>query len=214
MSTELRVEYTQFGCGLCAPKQWCNFDSSPLLRLQRLPLVGPMMPSGPFGRFPINVRYGDIVRGLPIPSNSVELLYCSHVLEHLSLHELRVALHNAFHLLRPGGIFRLVLPDLTFFAQQYINSNSPNAALAFMRETYLGKEQRRRNLVAFMREWLGSSQHLWMWDYSSLSEELENSGFQAVRRAIFGDSGLSPFAAVEDPERWENALGIQCQKAR
>ncbi|HEX6859864.1 MAG TPA: hypothetical protein VF138_06660, partial [Caulobacteraceae bacterium] len=57
--------YVQYGCGLSAPDGWLNFDASPTLRLQRLPLVGRLLTRGRV-RFPEAVRYGDITRGLPL----------------------------------------------------------------------------------------------------------------------------------------------------
>jgi SAM-dependent methyltransferase len=205
-------QMVQFGCGLCAPSKWRNFDTSPSLRLQKLPVVGQLVPAGEFGRFPQNVEYGNIVTGLPIADNSIELLYCSHVLEHLTLAELRLSLHNCYRYLQPGGVFRFVLPDLEYMAQQYVNSNKPDAAVKFMRVTLMGIENRQRSLLSFLREWLGGSHHLWMWDYKSLSHELSDVGFQNIRRAQFGDSDISEFSEVEDPQRWENELGIQCYK--
>ncbi len=32
--------YVQYGCGLSAPAGWNNYDASPTLRLQKLPVVG------------------------------------------------------------------------------------------------------------------------------------------------------------------------------
>lgn len=205
-------QIVQFGCGLCAPSQWQNFDASPSLRLQKLPVVGALVPSGEFGRFPANVEYGNIVTGLPIPDESVKLLYCSHVLEHLTLSELRRSLHNCYRHLQPGGIFRFVLPDLEYMSQQYVNSPEPDAALEFVRLTFMGIENRNRNFKGFLKEWLGNSQHLWMWDYKSLSRELSAVGFQEIRRAQLGDSGIAEFSELENPQRWQNELGIQCQK--
>jgi SAM-dependent methyltransferase len=205
-------QMVQFGCGLCAPSQWQNFDASPTLRLQKLPAIGSLIPSGEFGRFPANVEYGNIVKGLPLTDDSVKLLYCSHVLEHLTLEELRLALHNCYRHLQPGGIFRFVLPDLEFMSHQYVNSADPDAALEFMRVTWMGIENRKRDLRGFLKEWLGGSQHLWMWDYKSLSRELSAVGFQDIRRAQFGDSGIAEFSELEDPQRWQNELGIQCHK--
>ncbi|MBD2609700.1 MAG: class I SAM-dependent methyltransferase [Nostoc sp. ZfuVER08] len=207
-----KPQSVQFGCGLCAPSQWLNFDSSPALRLQKLPIIGNLIPSGPFGRYPQNVKYGDIVKGLPIAKESVDFLYCSHIFEHLTLNELRLSLQNCYQYLKPGGIFRFVLPDLEFMARQYVNSTSADAALEFMRVTWLGKENRQHDLFAFLKEWLSCTQHLWMWDYKSLSLELENVGFKEIRRAYLADSGISVFSEVEDPQRWENELGIQCSK--
>jgi ubiquinone/menaquinone biosynthesis C-methylase UbiE len=205
-------QWVQFGCGLCAPEDWLNFDSSPMMRLQRLPLVGALVPSGLFGRYPANVRYGDITQGLPIPDHSVELLYCSHILEHLTLGELRQALKNCYRHLKPGGTFRLVVPDLEVMAKAYLTSDEPKAAHEFMRVTWLGKEERDRGLVAFLKDWLSGNTHLWMYDYDSLAYELEAVGFQHLRRARYGDSSQPAFSQLEDPERWTLELGIECIK--
>jgi SAM-dependent methyltransferase len=204
--------YVQFGCGLDAPAEWRNFDSSPTLRLQRLPIVGRLVPSGRFGRFPPNVEYGDIVRGLPIPDGSVKALYSSHVLEHLALDDLRKALANCYRVLTPGGIFRMVLPDLETHISDYKNDPTPAASHDFMNATMLGRETRPRGLRAFVREWFGNSHHLWMWDYKALRAELGKAGFQGIRRAAFGDSPDPMFKSVESSDRWNRTLGIECTK--
>jgi hypothetical protein len=203
-------KWVQFGCGLCAPGDWLNFDSSPTLRLQRLPVVGGLVPAGPYGRFPHNVRYGDIVAGLPVPEHSVELLYCSHVLEHLSLADLRTALRNCRRVLQSGGIFRLVLPDLEFLTSEYVSDPSPAAAIRFMQGTILGLETRPRGMPAMLRTWLGNSQHLWMWDFKGLAAELESVGFGSIHRASYNDSPVAAFRQVETADRWMNCLGIEC----
>src|SRR6516165_10114212 len=66
------IVYVQCGCGSSAPEGWLNFDAS-----LRVPL-------GIRGKvFPRNVRYGDIVRGLPIKDGTAKAVYASHILEHL-----------------------------------------------------------------------------------------------------------------------------------
>jgi len=202
--------YVQYGCGTCAPEGWLSFDCSPTLRMQRLPLAGSLFQAVATTKFPERVRYGDIVGGLPVASESARAVYCSHVLEHLALDDFRTALANTLKILRPGGIFRMVLPDLRQIATQYLRDTGPEASIEFMRETRLGVEHRPRGLVSFVRGWLGNSEHLWMWDYESLSTALVAAGFREPRRAWINDSDDPQFAAVESPHRWENALGIEC----
>jgi SAM-dependent methyltransferase len=201
----------QYGCGLSAPAGWINFDSSPTLQLQRLPLIGRWMNGLVKPVFPKAVRYGDIVKGLPLPPRAADLVYCSHVLEHLALHDLRQALRNTFKCMRTGGIFRMVLPDLRALAEAYVSDQSHESAPRFMRDTYLGHTTRRRGLAGLLRAGFGNSLHLWMWDFSSLSAELAEAGFKDIRRASFGDSMDSAFAAVEELHRWDGQLGIECQ---
>jgi hypothetical protein len=202
--------WIHFGCGLCAPEEWTNFDCSPTLRLQRLPLVGSLVPSGRFGRFPGNVLYGDVVKGLPVPPRQAELLYCSHVLEHLALSDLRHALLNCRKALRSGGTFRLVVPDLEHYVREYLADDSAMAAMRFMQHTDLGRASRPKGGLALVREWVGNSHHLWMWDFKALAQELANAGFCKVRRAAFDDAKQSPFRLVESEDRWRDAVGIEC----
>lgn len=203
--------YVQYGCGFSAPTGWENFDASPTLRLERLPLIGRVITKNE-KRFPRNIAYGDIVKGLPLASESCSGVYCSHVLEHLSLADFREALRNTNKILKPGGIFRLVLPDFEYFVKQYQCNPSPDAALTFMRETCLGYERRVKGLIEFVRSWLGNSQHLWMWDYKSIELELINAGFIDIRRACFCDSSDPSFRQVEEADRWNNCLGVECRR--
>ena len=203
--------YIQYGCGFSAPGSWRNYDSSPTLYFERVPILGRIYKKNRI-RFPLNVEYGNILEKLPIDDGSCHGIYCSHVLEHFSLVDFRLALHNTFDLLQPGGIFRLVMPDLEYLIKEYISNNSDDASLKFMRDSYLGHEVRIRTLKGLLISWLGNSQHLWMWDYKSLKMELQNSGFVLIRRADFGDSVDVMFNEVEEKSRWDNNLGVECKK--
>jgi predicted SAM-dependent methyltransferase len=203
--------HMQFGCGLCAPPRWRNFDASPTLFLQRVPIVGFLLTKKKVV-FPAGVEYGDVVKGLPLPDSSCQGVYCSHILEHLSLVDMRQALREAHRVLVVGGIFRLVVPDLEYQARAYLDNKSDDAALNFMKETGLGREVRSRSIMSFVWEWLGNSKHLWMWDFKSLRSELLQAGFHEIRRAKFCDSEDSKFSELEAVDRWRHCLGIECRK--
>ena len=153
-----------------------------------------------------------MVRGLPLQPRSVVGMYCSHVLEHLALEDLRVALLNVNSYMSPGGIFRIVLPDLERIAREYVESDNPTAAESFMRSTMLGRDVRQRGIEAMLRAWLGNSQHLWMWDYKSLEHELRRAGFRNIRRACFGDAHDPRFHDVEDRDRFDECLAMECMR--
>jgi len=204
-------QYVHYGCLFCAPDTWLNFDASPTLRFERIPVIGKWYTKNG-RRFPENVRYGDVVRGLPVGEGSCRGLYCSHVLEHLALNDCQRALRHSLSYLQPGGVFRLVLPDLEALARAYLNRSSSDAAHWFMRESMLGSEERRRGLGGLLLAWLGNSHHLWMWDYRAMEHELAAAGFRNIRRAAFGDAQDRRFRDVEDPGRFESCLAIECMR--
>lgn len=196
--------YIQYGCGLSCPDGWVNFDASPTLRLQQLPVLGRFFRRGTTV-FPANARYGDIVKGLPVPDNSADGIFASHVLEHLSLADFRLALCNTFRLLKPGGIFRLIVPDLEARARIYLQrleSGDVDANTWLMRTAGMGIERRDRSLDGIARLVLGNSAHLWMWDEKSIAAALRKAGFVGVRRCHFNDSSDAAFQLVEDPGRF------------
>lgn len=207
----MEKQYVQFGCGLCAPEGWRNFDASPRIRIEKCPIIGKLM-RHPL--FPRNCEYGDIVKGLPLKAETCDVLYSSHVLEHLSLEDFRTALRNSLVILKPGGVFRAVVPDLETEIKKYLGNNADDRAISFLQKTMLGKEKRPRTGAAWLHEILGNSNHLWMWDFSGLAAELKRAGFIEIRHANYGDLNDAMIDLVENAGRWCDAIGINCRKPK
>ena len=203
--------YVQYGCGFGAPAGWRNFDASPTLRLERLPVVGRFVAKNS-ARFPENVEYGDIVHGLPMAPGSCRGVFASHVLEHLALDDMRIALANTFLMLQPGGVFRLIVPDLEALARAYLSANDDETALRFVRDSGMGREQRARTPVQHAIALLGNSRHLWMWDFKSMRAELSRAGFHDVRRCVASDAQDPMFSRAEDRGRFDGAVAIECRR--
>jgi hypothetical protein len=206
--------YAQYGCGLSAPVEWQNFDSSQTLRWERTPVIGRWTKNAE--RFPAHVKLGDIVTGLPLPDGSCKGIYASHVLEHLAREDFYKALENTFKLLAPGGIFRLIVPDLAYIGREYIrmlDAGDPEASHYLVSATILGEETRPRGAAAMVYQMLNTSRHLWMWDEFSLRKALEDRGFVKVRRCVFDDCEDPMFRLVEDPSRFERAVAMEARKA-
>src|SRR5438128_2093436 len=92
-----KAQYVQYGCGFQKAEGWLNFDASPTLRFEKIPTFGRLYTRNS-RRFPPEVRYGDVVKGLPVESNTCLGVYASHVLEHLSLADMRLALKETLRI--------------------------------------------------------------------------------------------------------------------
>jgi SAM-dependent methyltransferase len=206
--------YIQYGCSYTGgPKEWKNFDASATLRFERIPLLGRLYTKNAT-RFPQNVMYGDIVRGLPVPDGECKGVFASHILEHLALDEFHEALENTKKLLRPGGIFRAVVPDLEWAAREYlrrIDEHDSSANCFLLRATNLGQETRGRGLMSFVKQWLNTSEHLWMWDAQSFRGALESHGFTTIRECRFADAEDPMFSLVENEHRFNNAVALEAR---
>ena len=195
----------QFGCGLSAPKSWVNFDRSPRLMLEKSIIFPLLAVAGVKRLFPQNVKCGDIVSGLPVECGTVDLIYSSHVLEHLSYQDAGLALRNCFSLLKPGGKLKIVVPDLRARVDAYQISESANAADDFMHSCLLGVYEIDRSLMGTLRSIFGSAEHRWMYDARSLTSLLEKAGFSEVIESGYHLSTEVQFREVEDESRFSNA---------
>ena len=194
-----------------APKEFQNYDSSPTLRFEKIPFIGKLYKKNSTF-FPSNVMYGDVVKGLPLKKNSVKIIYCSHVLEHLALNEFRKSLKNVYQILKKEGIFRAVLPDMKIHSIKY--SNGEISSIDFLKATGLGTLNRSKSFNEMIVNHFGGSKHLWMWDFESIKKELLDCGFREVREASFNDSPYKEFKLVETESRWINepVIGFEALK--
>jgi hypothetical protein len=219
MASFMKKHYIQYGCGNEATKGWLNFDASPTLRIQKIPLIGMLCRSMLNCVFDNEIMYGDIVRGLPVKDASAEGIFCSHVLEHLSLDDFHTALFNTFRILKPGGLFRCILPDLESYIRDYLNAYSSdlielknNAAVDFCKNTGLGMPKRSRGFFGRLSEAFGSSHHRWMWDRYSLSHAMTDHGFKDVEIFTKGNCSNKIFLLPEREHQFKRGIGIQCRK--
>ncbi|WP_448380083.1 class I SAM-dependent methyltransferase [Gloeomargarita sp.] len=63
----------------------------------------------------------DLRKKLPFGENSFDLVYHSHVLEHFTCAEAKRLLDECYRVLKPGGIIRIVVPDLENIVREYLH---------------------------------------------------------------------------------------------
>lgn len=97
MSQNLKL--LNIGCGSAFHPTWINID---------LVAASPA------------VQAHDIRKNLPYSSNYFDACYSSHMIEHLTLQEAHQVIAEAFRVLKPQGIFRVVVPDLEVIAKKYL----------------------------------------------------------------------------------------------
>lgn len=62
----------------------------------------------------------DVTTGLPFHDAEVDVCYSSHVLEHMKADDGHVFVAEQRRVLRPGGIIRVVVPDLEIICRNYL----------------------------------------------------------------------------------------------
>lgn len=62
----------------------------------------------------------DVRRGIPFDEEQFEAVYHSHILEHLPPYMGRQLIAECYRVLKPGGVLRIVVPDLERIAKLYL----------------------------------------------------------------------------------------------
>ena len=110
------------GCGRSPTPGWVNIDNSPSVLLRSLPvghLLGETRREVWRAARAHSVRYGS-ARRLPFPAGSADVVYSSHMIEHLSRKNVIRFLRECYRILAPEGILRIVIPDLNVFVADYL----------------------------------------------------------------------------------------------
>ena len=132
------------GCGITVAPGWINLDNSPNARLSKYPRLrwllwktGVLSDEHYSVSWPESIFIHDLRKKLPFPDSSVHYVYTSHALEHLALADARKLIWEIFRILRPGGILRLVVPDLAYGARGYVDALAKNPADQMPRRRFL-----------------------------------------------------------------------------
>lgn len=166
---------------------WQNFDwgGLPLLMgvlgLGNISLVRRILPEYYIRKWP-RIRLCDIRKGLPLADNSVDWIYCSHVLEHFELWETRKVLAEIKRVLKKKGRGRLVLPDL---GKILTIEKSPGWEDKFCR-TMWGYDKDVEPMGWWQR-WLRKQirGHQWAYTGRSMMKELKMVGFGKIEEKRF-----------------------------
>ncbi len=152
--------------------------------------------------WPDSILIHDVRKPLPFVDSSVNYAYTSHFLEHNLPDDARKLLVDVFRVLKPGGVLRVVVPDLALGARRYLDAlqmepGDSKAAREFLDWMQLGRPGVR-------------DPHLWMYDAPSLSSILAESGFINVTVCGY-KKGRVPDCDILD-NRPEDSLHVEAEK--
>ena len=214
------------GCGLNVVEGWLNVDGSWNARLARYPRLRRTLATmhvipreAAKVEWRGDLRILDVRDPLPFAAASYEAVYASHLLEHLYLDDALRLLRECFRVLRPGGVLRLVVPDLRAIVREYNGEqpfhnsaeyqSTPAADLMNRRLLFRGPSPPRGNV--FMRVYAALKDfqtHKWMYDADSLVAHVRSAGFAEAAERGLHESRIPDIDRIEHPGRVLQGEGI------
>jgi SAM-dependent methyltransferase len=155
----------------------------------------------------------DLRRGVPGCDNSLDAVYSCHFLEHLTYTDGINLLRQVRLRLKPGGIMRLLVPDLELWIDKYWRDDA--AFFADYRRQALGADDRLyRTKGSIFIGMLHNFGHRCGYDFETLALLLREAGFTNIQRTAFRQGRLPDLSLAEPdwPLRELESLCIECEK--
>jgi predicted SAM-dependent methyltransferase len=149
--------------------------------------------------------YGlDLRFELPFPDSSFQGIYTHHVVEHITYEDARLFFQEAFRLLQPQGVLRIVVPDAGKFIQAYNqNPESFSELVSFLPEHHHSpKWKTSLQVIDHIFRDSYFNPHRSAWDFYTLNSELQESGFKKVKQMECGVSTVDQMCGI-DNKNWE-----------
>jgi len=127
------------------------------------------------------------------------------MLEHLSRERADAFFSEARRVLKPGGVLRIVVPDLRKAADAYLQRGDADDFMewSILSNPLDGFRQRLRALV------VGTTHHLWLYDGASLKRAFERHGFVEAQVLAPGETTIPSPGALDLYERADESVFVE-----
>jgi ubiquinone/menaquinone biosynthesis C-methylase UbiE len=128
---------------------------------------------------------------LPLADASADVVYTSHMVEHMTRDEARQFLAEARRVLRPGGVLRIAVPDIDYHIGLYSKHGDSDQLV----EGLMMASTPPATLAAKLRHLIiGERHHFWMYNGIAMTQLIDSVGFNGAKvmpagMTIIGDPG-------------------------
>ena len=207
------------GCGRTPVQGWRNYDNSISVRLSKMPKMLMVMDKlGLLSETQLefiniamqnDISYANASKHLPHADGTVDVIYSSHMIEHLDKNEADAFLKEAFRVLRPGGILRISTPDLKKLIEEYTGSGD---AEEFIQRTHLTRDKNNTIVRKVKYLLVGDRHHQNLYDAKSLQSLLESNGFINIKELPAGTTMITDPGDLNLHERESESLYMEATR--
>lgn len=178
LAKKILLKYRQLG----SVSKWNNLKKTDEINLE----LGSGPKRGTNGWTTIDTEFADINwdlrRGIPLPDESVNKIYSSHLLEHMPYEELLRFLFECRRVMKTGGEFLVSVPNFRLYIDAYKDGKDFKDRDTWYKPARVdtGSAMDQLNYIIYMKD-----QHKYMFDEVNLLNLLRKAGFSDVRLREF-----------------------------
>ncbi len=206
------------GCGPRGIDGWVNYDWGILPLLSKLPVLqkivfgAKLIPSFYSVKWP-KLELVNIKHKLPLEDNSVDYIYCSHVLEHFEPWEALSILKECKRVMKNGSILRIVTPDIRKMIHIYLNSSSNTRASRVLCNMWWGfdKDKQPINFMSKLSRKF-TREHLWNYDEEEMTALIKSADFDHLTWVSVGKGEVPDIERLDSLEVENTSLYVEVKK--
>lgn len=214
------MKRVNLGCGPNALSGWVNYDNSYSLVASRLPkiIISIISKLNLIEKNRINlilkyksqnIQWANLTKKIPEKENTVDVIYISHVIEHLDFEELDLLFKEIKRVMKEGAILRVSVPDFKKLVDDYVMNGDANE---FLRKSLLTNNRPKTFIEKIQLLLAGTRNHQWMYDEKNLQDLLYKKGFKKITVLIPGETMINHIDGLDLYERSEESIYIECIK--
>lgn len=195
------------GCGPQIVNDWINVDYALGAKLSKIALFKLINKHIRLFRLDWDKRIfiHDLTKKFPWEERSIDVIYSSHTLEHLSRVQGLTFLQECHRVLKKGGIILIVVPDLQVVVNGYINKNFPaNEFVENLLVLYTKSDSKLKQLIAPFIQF----PHKCMYDTPTLLSIMKDLGFKVQSKTLY-DSKIEDIRTIEIEGRTKYSVVIE-----
>lgn len=200
--------YANLGCGMRCLPGWSNVDGSltALFGSRTFSFINRILyklaGSSEFYTFE---QYDEVIKkngllfynlknGVPFAKNSLDVIFTSHFLEHLTEADGLSFLRDCYRAMKVGALMRILVPDLDFAAKLYVSGRVDEMLRSFY----------------YTSDRFDFHAHKYGYNFNSLEERLKKLGFKEIKKQDF-KKGECPDINLLDVYPG-HSLFVECKK--
>jgi SAM-dependent methyltransferase len=153
------------------------------------------------------IIWADIVNHIPEENNTVDVIYLSHVIEHIDEHEVGKLFNEIKRVMKHGGVLRISVPNIRILVEDYLKNRDADQ---FIERTMLSNKRPKSIFDKLQIILVGTRNHQWMYDEQSLVKLLNRFEFKNIKVLEPGITNITESSGLDLYERADESLYIEC----